>query len=160
MCGVALETVDGGILERIAVDNITIRASMCRCSPLGHRARAFKEGMGRRRWVFSRYRDCEHRRHRCRQNGMLDHRHPRTRDRKCLLNNISLSFEGGGARAMADIQVRELEERYPESKMFGDLPAYGFYCAMCGIAIFEPAAERASSEQRMRWCLTMWKTHR
>jgi hypothetical protein len=37
-------------------------------------------------------------------------------------------FEGGGERKLAEKEVAELPKKYPESSMFGDLPAYGFYC--------------------------------
>jgi hypothetical protein len=42
------------------------------------------------------------------------------------LSNIRIRFAGGGrARDLADIP--EVIEDYPESRMFGPLPAYGFY---------------------------------
>jgi hypothetical protein len=44
------------------------------------------------------------------------------------LENIRLSFVGGGKAADARRAVLEQVERYPEYSMFGQLPAYGFYC--------------------------------
>jgi hypothetical protein len=42
------------------------------------------------------------------------------------LSNIRIRFAGGGSvRNLAD--VPEVEDKYPESAMFGALPAYGFY---------------------------------
>ena len=44
------------------------------------------------------------------------------------LENISLRLAGGGTREEAERQdVPEAEAEYPESTMFGNLPAYGFY---------------------------------
>jgi hypothetical protein len=44
------------------------------------------------------------------------------------LENISLRFAGGGtAEAAKRRDVPELEGEYPEATMFGNLPAYGFY---------------------------------
>ncbi len=45
-----------------------------------------------------------------------------------MLENIALGFEGGGAKALCSRTVRERPESYPESSMFGLLPAYGLYC--------------------------------
>ena len=44
------------------------------------------------------------------------------------LSNILLTFEGGGTRELAAKKVQEYPQRYPECLMFGELPAYGFYC--------------------------------
>ncbi len=44
------------------------------------------------------------------------------------LSNIHLSFEGTGTREDAARDVAEKPDSYPESTMFGTLPAYGFFC--------------------------------
>jgi hypothetical protein len=44
------------------------------------------------------------------------------------LNNIKLSFDGGGTLKDASREIPEKAASYPESTMFGTLPAYGFYC--------------------------------
>jgi hypothetical protein len=44
------------------------------------------------------------------------------------LNNINLSFEGGGTKDEASREIPEKSASYPESTMFGDLSAYGFFC--------------------------------
>jgi len=44
------------------------------------------------------------------------------------LQNIRLSFKGGGPAELATLDVPENETKYPEYRMFGVLPAYGFYC--------------------------------
>jgi hypothetical protein len=43
------------------------------------------------------------------------------------LENLSLGFDGGGTREEASKEVPERPDSYPESTMFGALPAYGFY---------------------------------
>ena len=47
------------------------------------------------------------------------------------LSNICLTFEGGGRAEIAGREIPELPEAYPEHNMFGELPAYGFYCRHC-----------------------------
>jgi len=44
------------------------------------------------------------------------------------LNNITITFAGGGTKEQASAAVPEKPEAYPECNMFGILPAYGFYC--------------------------------
>jgi len=44
------------------------------------------------------------------------------------LSNIKLGFDGGGVRETASKKIAEKPENYPESTMFGVLPAYGFFC--------------------------------
>lgn len=44
------------------------------------------------------------------------------------LQNIRITYAGGGDEGLVDLVPPELEDRYPEYRMFGKLPAYGFYC--------------------------------
>ncbi|MCU0874697.1 MAG: glycoside hydrolase family 43 protein, partial [Pirellulaceae bacterium] len=48
--------------------------------------------------------------------------------REVLLENIKLGFDGGQPKELASRTVPERADAYPESVMFGTLPAYGFYC--------------------------------
>ncbi len=43
------------------------------------------------------------------------------------ISNINLECVGGGTADMIDREIPEKEDAYPEFKMFGELPAYGFY---------------------------------
>jgi hypothetical protein len=43
------------------------------------------------------------------------------------INEPSMDHRGGGTRQMADREVTELEDGYPEPRNFGDIPASGFY---------------------------------
>lgn len=44
------------------------------------------------------------------------------------LTDLRLEFVGGGTAEQSRHVPEELPEAYPEFKMFGPLPAYGFYC--------------------------------
>ncbi len=44
------------------------------------------------------------------------------------LDNIRITYKGGGTLEHTKLDVPEHVDGYPEAKMFGDLPAYGFYC--------------------------------
>jgi polygalacturonase len=43
------------------------------------------------------------------------------------ISNIYLHHLGGGTKAMADLEPAEKEVSYPEPRMFGPLPAHGFF---------------------------------
>jgi polygalacturonase len=43
------------------------------------------------------------------------------------MNNIRISYQGGGAKEDAEREIPELIDEYPKAKMFGTLPSYGFF---------------------------------
>jgi polygalacturonase len=130
LCGIALELVDGGTLERVIVSDIVMQnvggAIFCR---LGNRARPFKEGQPKP--GMGRFRDVRIDKVIARGVGRTGSSltglpgHP---IRNLSLSNIDIVYAGGGTREDAGRAVPELPEKYPEHKMFGTLPAYGFYC--------------------------------
>ena len=125
--GLALETVDGGLLEDVSITNITMRDVMN--SPiflrLGRRMRG-PEGtpVGKLRRVNisnivaynadSRYASIVAG---VPQNNIEDVR----------LSDIRIVYRGGGKKELADVQLPERETNYPEPSMFGETPAYGFF---------------------------------
>jgi hypothetical protein len=65
------------------------------------------------------------------------------------LSNIKLSFEGGGTKKDASKEVPEKAGSYPESTMFGVLPAYGFYCRhVRGLTFTNVQLQTTTSDQR------------
>jgi polygalacturonase len=130
LAGIALEIVDGGTLDRVTVSNITIKGVTAPIFlRLGNRARNFeksssKPGIGTLRNVILSdiiATDCSP--IGCSITGLPDHP-----VENVTLSNISLSFEGGGAKDDAVREVSERPDSYPESTMFGTLPSYGFFC--------------------------------
>jgi polygalacturonase len=125
--GLALETVDGGVLEDVTVTNVTMRHVTT--APiflrLGNRARA-PEGTpvaALRRVTISNIvaADVEAR-YAAIVAGVPDHP-----VEDVLLSNIRLQFRGGGTEADANAEVPEHAEAYPEPSMFGTTPSYGLY---------------------------------
>jgi polygalacturonase len=125
--GLALETVDGGLLEDVSISNVTMRD--IQNAPiflrLGSRLRA-PEGTptgALRRVSLS--------------NFVVYNADPRYASiisgvpghdiEDVKLNNIRISYAGGGTRAQAALEPKEEEKGYPEPRMFGDIPAYGFF---------------------------------
>ena len=128
LAGVALEIVDGGTLENVTVSNILMRNVK---GPiflrLGNRARpayegAPKPGLGSfRNVMISNVQATGADVVGCAIVGL-----PERAMENITLANIRIQFQGGGTDAARDIP--ELPAQYPEYKMFGLLPAAGFYC--------------------------------
>jgi len=129
LAGIALEIVDGGKLENVSVENVDISGvSVPIFLRLGNRARPYvsgaKPGVGTFRKVSllnitARGTSPIG----CSITGLPGHP-----IEDVTLENISLGFDGGGTLEDAKRDIPERETRYPESTMFGTLPAYGFYC--------------------------------
>ena len=130
--GLALETVDGALVEDIAVTNITMR-DVISCPiffRLGARLRGPK-GAGDQSTVvgtlrrilisnLSSYNTAG--KYGSNITGIPDHP---VEDVK--LSDIYVEHAGGGTAEQAKIQVPEKEDAYPEPGMLGVLPAHGFY---------------------------------
>jgi len=126
--GLALETVDGGLLEDIAISNITMRDVVN--SPiflrLGSRDRGPKETLttGKLRRVII-------------SNIVAYNADPKYASiisgvpgddiEDVRFNNIRIYYQGGGTNEQAALSPPEKEDDYPEPVMFGEMPAYGFY---------------------------------
>jgi len=125
--GLAIETVDGGILEDVIVTNVTMRDVMG--APfflrLGARMRG-PEGtpVGKLRRVNI-------------SNVIVYSANP---DYTSLLlgipgydiediklRNLTILVRGGAPKEQAEIFVPELEKTYPDPQEFGKIPAYGFF---------------------------------
>lgn len=124
--GLALETVDGGLLEDVTINNITMKDIIS--APIFLRLGARMRGpqgtpVGElRRVSISNIRvynsDAAQS---CVITGIPGH------DIKDLeLNNIRI-YTSGGSKAQDATKVPELEKNYPEPSMFGTTPAYGVY---------------------------------
>lgn len=129
LSGIALETVDGGILDRVTISNIVMRNVKCPIFVrLGDRARPYTNGIARpavgslRNVVIQGVQADGADKTGCALTGLPDHP-----IENLTLHDIMLSFEGGGATADAARNVPEEVEKYPEYKMFGILPAFGLF---------------------------------
>jgi polygalacturonase len=130
LAGLALEIVDGGTLNRVAISNITIKGvSVPLFMRLGNRARTYgsnktKPGVGTlRNVVVNSVVATDVSAIGCSITGLPGHV-----IENVSLSNIKLSFEGGGTKEDASREIPQKAANYPESTMFGTLPAYGFYC--------------------------------
>lgn len=130
LAGVALEIVDGGAMDNVEVSRITIDGvSVAIFVRLGNRGRVYepseaKPGVGTLRnvrlsaIVATNTSDIG-----CSITGLPGHP-----VENVTLDDVRIGFDGGGAKDLAERAVPERPESYPESTMFGTLPAYGFFC--------------------------------
>jgi polygalacturonase len=130
--GLALETVDGALLEDIAVTNITMR-DVISCPiflRLGSRLRGPK-GTGDQSTVVGTLR-------RVLISNITSYNTagkygsnitgiPGYPIEDLKISDVYVEHVGGGTAEQAKIQVPEKEDAYPEPGMLGTLPAHGFY---------------------------------
>jgi polygalacturonase len=126
--GLALESVDGALLEDVTISNITMRNVTN--SPLfirlGRRMRAPDSlviGKCHRIFISNvNVYDAMDDSTASIISGIPGH------DIEDLeLSNIHIYYRGGASKQMADTTVPEFETRYPDPNKFGVIPAYGFF---------------------------------
>jgi len=125
--GLALETVDGGVIEDVAVTNLVMREVTT--APLF--LRVGNRGRGPEGTPIGAIRRVQI------SNVMASGAEPRYASLICglanqpiedvSLSNIHLVYEGGGTAADAAVNPPENATAYPEPSMFGTIPAYGLY---------------------------------
>jgi len=129
LAGIALELVDGGVLENVTISNIVMEEM---AAPvfirLGNRGRTPKPNMEPRpvgvlnNISISNIVARNAGRTGCSIIGEIDH--PIT---NISISNIRINFDGGGTLSEALEEKQELVNEYPESTKLGNLPAYGFF---------------------------------
>ena len=126
--GYALETVDGALLEDIAITNTTMRdvGTGPLFLRLGARLRGPKEStkVGTLRRILISNLDCYNAP--AHQASILSGIPGYTID-DVKLDNIYIQTAGGGTPDQAQTQVPELENGYPEPGRFGVTPSSGFF---------------------------------
>jgi len=129
LSGIALEIVDGGEMNGVAISNVSMRnVGAPLFVRLGNRARPFLPGgpnqpTGRLRNVTIsgiRARQCSA--IGCAIAGLPGHP-----IENLSIRDVRFEFVGGGTSEQAARIPEEKPDAYPEHWMFGPLPAYGFY---------------------------------
>lgn len=129
LAGIALEIVDGGTMDGIAITNTAISGQT---TPvfirLGNRARPYRKDLPKpdigvlRNVVISNLVAKNAGTMSCSITGL-----PGYPVENVTLSNIQIETSGGDPGTIP-AEIPEQPEKYPESAMFGPLPAYGFYC--------------------------------
>jgi hypothetical protein len=128
--GIALMSVDGGVLDGVTISNITMRGiNIPLFIRLGDRGRIWKEGLPRpgvgavRNIMITNVQAVDAGRFGCSITGLAGHP-----VENVTLSNVRFLFKGGGTLKDAARTIPELRGNYPGGKMFGVLPAYGLFC--------------------------------
>jgi polygalacturonase len=125
--GLALETVDGGLLEDIAITNLTMRdiTSAPIFLRLGSRMRGpAGVPVGSLRRVLISNVVCSNSES---SLGSILSGIPGHPIEDIQLNDIYIQHRGGGTPESAAVHPPELENKYPEPSMFGAMPSHGFF---------------------------------
>ncbi len=127
--GIALESVDGGILDGVVISNIRIDGPLCPIFiRLGKRNRPYFNGQKfDKPGVLQNISISNVIATGAQKNGCSITGSPGQEVENVSLSHIRIEFEGGGTKENYLRQVPEKEKAYPEYDMFDDLPAYGFY---------------------------------
>jgi hypothetical protein len=124
-CGVAIETVDGGTIDRVSVSDIrmtNVRAPIF--VRLGQRGRAQDvPAAGALRNIAVSNVVAVGAMTASSITGI-----PGYPVSEISLRNIRITAKGEGRAELVSKTVPELEKTYPDAYMFKDLPAYGLYC--------------------------------
>jgi polygalacturonase len=125
--GIALESVDGGLLEDVAINNITMRepVDVPFFIRLGSRMRG-PEGVpvGQLRRV--KISDVVISNAASQQASIISGI-PGHFIEDLELSNIFVQHQGGGTKEAANIQPPEMEAAYPDPNRFGPIPCHGFF---------------------------------
>jgi polygalacturonase len=144
--GVALQIVDGGIMENITVRNIRMNGVGTPVTlRLGDRNRPIYGELTVRPGILrnvkihdiqatvnraEKFNDEERKRHNYPAFASSICGIPGNSIENVTLENMSITIQGGFPPATADAALRDIPEagnKYPENRMFGMLPAFGFY---------------------------------
>lgn len=144
--GLALQIVDGGVMENITVRRITMNGigtpiHMC----LGNRNRIIRGSLTVLPGIIrnvrisdikavvnkaERYNDEERKRHNYIVHTSSICGVPGNYIQDVTIENVDITIQGGYPLATAADALREIPEvgnQYPENRMYGTLPSYGFY---------------------------------
>ena len=125
--GIALEQVDGGVLEDVAITNITMRdvqntPLFIRLGARLRRPDTTEPGKVRRilmsnvtAWNVAP------------DHGVMIMGLPGHPVEDVVLSNLQFHFQGGGTSAQAAREVPELAKAYPEPYVFGVMPSWGVF---------------------------------
>ena len=126
--GIALETVDGGVLDGVIISNISIDGPVCPIFiRLGNRARPIVpekkiEQIGILQNITITNVQAKNALSSCSITGI-----PGYPVRNITLRDIRVEFSGGGKNQFYDKVIPEKERSYPEFDMFDELPSFGWF---------------------------------
>ncbi len=147
--GLALETVDGGLLEDVTISNITMRNVIS--APIFMRLGARMRGPAGvpagvlRRVIVSNIvvSNCAS------YLGSIISGIPGHPIENIKISDVYVQHQGGGTREQAARMPAEMETAYPEPGMFGNMPSHGFFIRHAkGVELSNIEIETLKEDQR------------
>lgn len=137
--GLAVLTVDGARIERVSFSNISLRnikgdAILVR---LGARNRTYRKDAEVKRGSLKNVMFSQIQGTRISSLGNAVSGIPGQSIENVVLRDINFEFTGGGTPEDAKRNVPENETGYPRVKLFGTLPAYGFFVRHAKVIVME-----------------------
>ncbi|HDP99324.1 MAG TPA: glycoside hydrolase family 28 protein [bacterium] len=129
--GISLLSVDGGDVNNITISNISMRDSYAVIvMRLGARMRPFSLSEEERPQKAGTFKNIMI--HNIQATGVTESNDficgiPGHFIENVTLSNIRITYKGGGNKVDSERAIPELVDEYPKAKMFGTLPAYGFF---------------------------------
>jgi len=122
--GISLESVDGANIDGITIDNISMNnVRVPVFIRLGNRGRDMDEPIpGTLQNVIISNITATGADQACLISGIPGHF-----IKNVLLDNLSITYRGGGTTDHTDVEVPELIDQYPSATMFKQLSCFGFY---------------------------------
>jgi hypothetical protein len=123
--GISLLSVDGGVIDGVAISNVTMTGVRCPLFlRLGNRGRDQERPLpGALKNVVLSNMVASGAQWPCAVAGIPGHA-----IEGVTLSNLRIGYAGGGTREQAQAEVPEHSAKYPSADMFGVLPASGLYC--------------------------------
>lgn len=150
--GLALMIVDGGTMNQVSVTNLVMRGVRTAIFVhIGNRARLYSPdqptpGIGVLKNVSISHIRAEVTDAEIGYSITGEPGHP---VENVVLDDIQIRAPGGGTLAMAALVIPEKPKAYPESIMYGTLPAYGLYCRHAkGLTLRNLKFELAAADHR------------
>lgn len=148
--GIALEIVDGGRMENIVVTDVKITGvTVPIFLRLGDRGRKYASDNRPPVGTLRNIRIANITADQCSPMGCPISGIPGRRIENVVLENIRLSFEGGGKPENMTRKIEEKPDKYPDCRMFGELPAFGFFCRhVAGLRFINVKISTTAPDQR------------
>lgn len=154
--GISLEVVDGGVLDGVVISNVAIAGTLVPLFVrLGNRARKHRPDAAKP--PVSILRNVRIENVQVRGAGAIGSSItglPGHRVENITLRDVYVELAAAGVPADIDRKVPEREDSYPEGKMWGRLPAFGFFVRHASGVQFVDVTVRPADGEPRPWIAT------
>jgi polygalacturonase len=154
--GISLEVVDGGVLDGVVISNVSIEGTLAPVFVrLGNRARKHRADAAEP--PVGALRNVRIENVQVRGAGDIGSSItglPGHHVENITLRDVHVELAASGVAADVNKKVPERESSYPEAKMWGRLPAYGFFVRHASAVRFVDVTVKSSDGEPRPWLVT------